>query len=269
MVSQSLKSHIQKEKIIFLQQISNELTNTFNRGLFERQHDIENMAILPQFRNPTNNNEDRRLFLEKLQNSYEYYAWIGFANTEGIVEVATGKLLEGEKVNERPWFIEGLKSIFIGDVHEAKLLARKLPPLPSGEPLRFMDVSIPVYSEQGSLTGVLGAHLSWNWIEDVEDSLVENIPNDQQIQILIIANDGLILFDSGNSWRGKTVTSPPEDAISTEFFNNNDYIISTQADKGNFLVNNLGWRIVVRQPKITAFKSIGILQQKYYFGVYY
>ncbi|GAB4318164.1 MAG: hypothetical protein Kow0091_25670 [Geminocystis sp.] len=264
-VSQSLKSHIQKEKIIFLQQISNELTNTFNRGLFERQHDIENMAILPQFRNPTNNNEDRRLFLEKLQNSYEYYAWIGFANTEGIVEVATGKLLEGEKVNERPWFIEGLKSIFIGDVHEAKLLARKLPPLPSGEPLRFLDVSIPVYSEQGSLTGVLGAHLSWNWIEDVEDSLVENIPNDQQIQILIIANDGLILFDSGNSWRGKTVTSPPEDAISTEFFNNNDYIISTQADKGNFLVNNLGWRIVVRQPKITAFKSIGILQQKILF----
>lgn len=80
-----------------------------------------------------------------------------------------------------------------------------------------------------------------------------------------MAHDGLILFDSGNTWQGKTVTYPPRDIISAEFFNNDDYIISTQTNKDDFFVNNLGWRIVVRQAKATAFKSIGILQQQILF----
>lgn len=265
-VSASLKNHLQREKIIFLQQIANELTNTFNRGLLERQQDIENMTVLRRFFNPSSDKKDRRLFLDKLQDSNKYYAWIGFANTKGIVEVATDNILEGENVSHRPWFIEGLKSTFIGDVHPAKLLAKKLPPLPNGEPLRFLDVAMPVYDEQGELKGVLAAHLSWNWIQDVQQSLMENIPDDQEIGILIIAKDGLVLFDYSHTWEGKIVTYPPQDSVSADLFNDDVYLISNQSSQKDFLVNDLGWRIIVRQPKSAVFKSIEILQKKILFG---
>jgi len=40
---------------------------------------------------------------------------------------------------------------------------------------------------------------------------------------------------------------------------------NVQADKGGFQVDNLGWLIVTRQPKVNAFKSIQVLQRKIVF----
>jgi diguanylate cyclase len=49
-------------------------------------------------------------------------------NPSGKVEVAANKLLEGADVSARPWFIHGETS-YLGDVHKAVLLAKKLKPL--------------------------------------------------------------------------------------------------------------------------------------------
>lgn len=60
--------------------------------------------------------------------AFPRYAWIGFARPDGTVETATGHLLEGQSVAERPWFKAALKGPFVGDLHEALLLNRLLRP---------------------------------------------------------------------------------------------------------------------------------------------
>lgn len=87
------------------------------------------------------------------------YAWIGMADVNGVVRNASDGLLQGQNVGSRPWFAAGLKDRFIGDPHEAVLLAAHLASRTEGEPLRFLDVAAPMRDEAGELQGVPAAHL--------------------------------------------------------------------------------------------------------------
>ena len=40
--------------------------------------------------------------------------------------VAANHLLEGADVSKRPWFIHGVNQVYLGDVHKAVLLAKKI-----------------------------------------------------------------------------------------------------------------------------------------------
>lgn len=64
-----------------------------------------------------------------------------------------------QKVQEEIGRSLALKGRFIGDVHDAVLLAKPLPN-PTGEPLQFMDISESVKDSNGKTLGVLAAHLS-------------------------------------------------------------------------------------------------------------
>jgi diguanylate cyclase len=62
--------------------------------------------------------------LTLVKNSYRYYDWLGVAAADGTVLSAVNGLLEGENVSNRLWFAAGKQGSYIGDVHEAVLLAR-------------------------------------------------------------------------------------------------------------------------------------------------
>ena len=64
---------------------------------------------------------------------------LGVADPEGTVLQATSGMLAGRSVAQRDWFIAARERVYVGDVHEAKLLATMLPAQPSGEPTRFID----------------------------------------------------------------------------------------------------------------------------------
>jgi signal transduction histidine kinase/DNA-binding response OmpR family regulator len=268
-VSQSVRNKVEEDQKYLLSQIGNELVNTFDRLMHRRSKDIGNMSILSEFRQEEYT-ENRRLLLETLQQSYEGYAWIGFANKEGKVEVSTKGILEGENVSKRPWFVEGLKGSFVGDVHLAKLLAKKLPPLPNGEPLRFLDVAHPVYNLKGDLIGVLGAHLSWQWIEDLSTNLMLNIPQDKQIEILIVDKKGVIIFDSQEKLEGESIysfiplieLSQSSSILQQQDFQGIKYLISHHQDNGYSDFQGLGWHIFIKQPTAIAFKAADDLQRQ-------
>ncbi|MBL1208201.1 response regulator [Geminocystis sp. GBBB08] len=269
-VFQSVRNKVKEDQSFLLQQISHELVNTFDKLMYRRSTDIRNMTILSEFRDEGLYKNNRRFLLEKLQESYEGYAWIGFADTQGKVKISTKGILEGENVSQRPWFIAALKGSFVGDVHEAKLLAKKLPPLPNGEPLRFLDVAHPVYNEKNELIGVLGAHLSWQWIEDLSNSLMANIPKDKQIEILILDKQGKIIFDSEKKLEGKNINNiiPLIDLNQSTFlfqrknFQGKEFLISHNRDKGYLTYPGLGWHILVKQPMEIVFQSADDLQRK-------
>lgn len=92
-------------------------------------------------------------------------SWAGIAAIDGTVTAASGGLLEGQNVSQRPWFQRGLEGDFAGDVHAAVLLERLLP-TQGGEPRRFLDLATPIRNGQGSVTGVLGLHLDYRWVLD-------------------------------------------------------------------------------------------------------
>ncbi|MGI0482438.1 sensor histidine kinase [Geminocystis sp. CENA526] len=268
-VSHSVRTKVEEDQHFLLSQIGNELVNTFDRLMYRRSTDIRNMSVLSEFRGNGENKDERRFLLEILQKSYDSYAWIGFVDKNGIVQVSTKGLLEGENVSQRSWFIAGLKGSFVGDVHEAKLLANKLPPLANGEPLRFLDIAHPVYNNNNQLIGVLGAHLSWQWIEETSQTLMSNIPNDKQIDIWILDKNGKIIFDSQEKLEGENIRNyipliELNQSLSVSKkrnFQGVEYLISHHQDKGHLSYEGLGWHIMVRQPTAIAFKSADDLQR--------
>lgn len=115
-------------------------------------------------------------------------AWIGFADPSGKVVIASGKVLEGDSVLSRPWFRGGLEGPFAGDKHEALLLAKFVPAM-SSEPLRLIDLAVPVRGADGTLLGVLGMHINWYWVRD----FLRSFGRDDGIDIILASRERDIL----------------------------------------------------------------------------
>ncbi|MFB8791094.1 MAG: hypothetical protein U7123_20150 [Potamolinea sp.] len=174
LVGYSTKQQIEADTGHFLSELAYQMADKLDRGMFERYRDIQIAASLDTLRNPEASLEAKRALIEKLQSTYNDYAWIGLANPEGKVVVSTGKILEGANVSQRPWFINGQTTPYVGDVHEAILLS-KLLPNPTDEPLRFVDFTSVVTDIQNNSIGVLASHLSWIWAKKVQESVLSSL----------------------------------------------------------------------------------------------
>jgi hypothetical protein len=69
-----------------------------------------------------------------------------------ICLAATGGILEQQGVSKRPWFGAASKAAFVGDLHRAVMLEKKLN-ADGGEPLRFLDIAMPVRDSAGRYAG--------------------------------------------------------------------------------------------------------------------
>lgn len=146
--------------------------------------------------------EDKRILLDAIAASHEYYAWVGYVGVDGVVIAANDALLEGVDVSTRPWFIGGLMGAYVGDLHEAVLLERLLD-APEGERLRFLDVAAPVYDSSGEIVGVLGAHIDWSWVSATLSAINLNSFSSPspagQTEMLVINSEGYVVLQSGFS----------------------------------------------------------------------
>lgn len=122
-------------------------------------------------------------------------SWIGFTDVNGNVLEASDGLLLGADVSERPWFRNGLQSGFAGDVHEAVLLAQKLQP-EGGDPLRFLDLALPVQDPDREVIGVVGMHIDAAWAERMLSETAEVLGLD--LYLLNQAGD-VVLSSSGEA----------------------------------------------------------------------
>lgn len=136
---------------------SNALATFVSRALFEEWQRVEQRAAQIA---PTGSPDSMQAAVDSLATNDEKTSWVGIAKADGTVLAASRGLLVGENVASRPWFNEGLKGSFAGDVHEAVLLARLLNP-EGDEPLRFIDFAAPIRNADGSVWGVLGTHVNW------------------------------------------------------------------------------------------------------------
>lgn len=251
-----------------LAELAHQTVDKLDRQMFERYKDIEVLAILPVLRSPAVPTSERRMALERLQASYPAYAWIGLTDLAGAVVVATGGVLEGVDVSQDDWFSHGQRGTWVGDVHEATLLARLLPTPPDGQ-LRLLDVAAPVYDSEGGLNGVLGAHPSWAWAREVQDSLLESVERDRGVEMLIVAADGKILLQSDGAmgpFAAPAVSSVALAQAGASGFvgerwpDGVEYVTGYAASRGYRSFAGLGWIVLIRQSSAVALAPARELQ---------
>ncbi|OEH85265.1 diguanylate cyclase [Desulfuribacillus stibiiarsenatis] len=206
--------------------------------------------------------------LDQLKSTFPSFAWIGFTDPNGIVLASTDAILEGADISKRPVYLEALKGHFVGDVHEAVLLA-KLLPNPSGEAMKFVDVSTPVYNENGDLVGVLAAHLSWEWAREVEESILVPLQNRKQLEMYIVSSMDDTLLLGPRDIMGQPLKL---DSINRARSGENTWSLETWPDGKEYLTGfsfgkgykdypGLGWTVLVRQPAEVAYASVEKLQK--------
>ncbi|GGM17003.1 hypothetical protein GCM10010841_26610 [Deinococcus aerophilus] len=243
-----------------LQQLAYEMTDKLDRGMFERSRDVEILSELEVFRARPASADQQRLLLEKLKSTYPSYAWIGLASVQGTILASTGGLLEGQSVAQRPWFQGALKGPFAGDVHEAKLLAGLLPK-EGVQPLRFVDVATPVRNREGQVTGVLGAHLSWSWAQEVRESLLQPAAEREHLDIFILDRDGTVLLGppalQGQQLELQVLERLPSSGYTVARWpDGRTYMTGVSRSRGYRSYTGLEWRVVVRQDTEVAFAGI-------------
>lgn len=229
----------------------------------ERQLEVFQLSRSPLFRSGNLDSPDVLTSMEQRSQSRAEYAWMGVADTDGLVRQAVKGLLVGQSVKARPWFQAGLHGSYTGDPHEAVLLAKLLPGGTSGEPLRFIDFAAPIINADGQVIGVMGAHAHWSWVTQIVDTAVVQKNLAPEVEALIIDRDGKVLYPEQQAGQQMpnvalqqiTVSGAPGWSVSDDYVTS-AVLVPTPANSG------LAWYIVVRQPLDIALAPARILFYK-------
>ncbi|MBB5143617.1 sensor domain-containing diguanylate cyclase [Desulfovibrio intestinalis] len=237
------------------------LSRTLDRSMWFWSQEIQLLrAVLSQ----DNDHSPARItaMLNSLKQTMPTFSWIGLTDTEGTVLAATDNLLVGNNISQRPVFQEGIKGLFIGDVHDAVLLSKHLPN-PDGEPMKFVDVSMRVRNASGQITGVLAAHLSWTWAKNIRQFILQDAAVSSDTELFVVARDGTILLGNEH-FIGNSLSLPMlEDKQSTVPYwdiqvwpDGRAYLTAVAHGTGFREYSGLGWSVVARQPLGTAYAPV-------------
>lgn len=235
-----------------LLQVARSVADRLDQDMAERLREIRNVAALEALQpHWLENTGSLRKVLDRMQGTLPDYAWIGFADRDGRVRAATGGVLEGANVGQRPWFQNGIKQAAVEDVHAAVLLQSLLKPHADGTPFRFVDLAAPVSDASGQIIGVLGVHLSWRWADVVRREVLSSRRADLKEDIIVLDRAGRVLL-------GPDLGATPftaEELATGSFFAlrpEGDRIAMATSTRGRGDYVGLGWIVVALQPIDTA-----------------
>ncbi|SOD99991.1 diguanylate cyclase domain-containing protein [Caenispirillum bisanense] len=244
-----------------------QMAEKLDRTMWARVSELRAFATLPALRDPAGRPGEARQLVDGLQDAIPLFSWIGFLSPEGVVVAASDGLLEGQDISQRPVYRQGKDGLFVGDVHDAKLLASKLPD-PDGRPVQFVDIAMPVDAVGGGHSGVLTAHLSWRWAESIEGTFMVPLRERIGVQLFVVGVEGTVLLGP-DAMRGDTLDLQ---ALGRAAGGDNGWIIETWPDGEDYLTgfalgmghddyDGLGWRVVARQPVAEALAPVRTLQR--------
>lgn len=238
------------------------ISSRLDQFMWSRSHELEILLAMEPIRSGQNPAEAEKL-LNQLKVSFPAFSWIGLLDNHGQVQAATDGILRGQNISMRPVFSEGIKGNFIGDVHEAVLLAAAMP-CETGEPMRFVDISKPVRDSQGKTIGILASHLNWNWADTAIVDITNFLPAKKDIVTYVISKDDHRVLLGPKEEIGKALNL---DSLTKATTQDTAWLLETWPDGKKYLSGfacsqgyrdypGLGWIILVRQPVETAYASI-------------
>jgi hypothetical protein len=138
-----------------LSELAYQTTEKLDQGMFERYREVQLVADNSGIGDPGIPLKRKQRLLDDIQETYAYYAWFGMTDTAGRVVAAAQGVLAGADISQRPWFIKAMSGTSnIGDLHDAKLLAKMLPDYAAGGPLRFIDIAFPYHDPMSTMNSV-------------------------------------------------------------------------------------------------------------------
>lgn len=197
--------------------------------------------------------EALRRHLDAVQVQFPEFAWLGVADVHGTVMTATGGILQGESVAQRPWFAAARAGPHLGDVHEAVLLERHLPRASDGQPLRFVDAAAPIRLDDGGFAGVVGGHLAWGWIDRLQTELLGSLDIKRRLELVLADSDGVVIVGPQN-WIGRKLSG------ADDLTEGGAYIVGRHRAKDADNAG-LGWKVAIRQSADPALAHVRDLRR--------
>ncbi len=268
-VTQLVANRLQTDIGNGLAELSHQMADKLDRDMWARSGEVRTLTIIDDLADMANPGQARRL-IEALQDAIPAFSWIGLLSRDGTVVVGSDGILEGANIAHRPVYQEGIRDRFIGDVHDAVLLASLLPN-PTGEPMKFVDIAYPLRTAAGETVGVLATHLSWAWAREVRRSLLQSAALRADVSIYIIARDGTVLLadDEGETGRKLDLQafraaqeSKGSGWVMETWPNGREYVTGYSYADGHLDFEGFGWTVLTRQPTGTAFEPIRSLKQQ-------
>lgn len=242
--------------------IARSAAHSLAETLREREREIVLLSQRPLLTRGDFDAADLRAGLEQILHTYRHYAWIGVADPSGVVRVAADRLLEGEQVARRPWFIGGCDGPFFGDVHEAVLLAKRLQAPNPGEPLRFVDFAAPIRAPDGTLRGVVATHAHWALAGEVLRATLPVDAASAGIEAYVVSRDGALLYPYeavGHLVLPAALPDPGRPAL-LDWPAGSRFLTARQPVRSE-LATDPGWQIVIRQPLELALAPVTALHR--------
>lgn len=266
LVSHFAHEQARKEAQLRLQQLSWQMRDSLNRVTAGAVSNVMLLSELPQVRSLDQPEATRRV-LDSLQRGFADYAWIGVADPKGRVVAATNRMLEGAQVDARPWFASGLRGIRATDYHPAMLLNKLLPK--AADPWRFIDISAPLVGDDGVVRGVVGVHMSWQWVRNRARELFTPALREYGAEVLVVRADGTVLLGPDNLFE-KKFDSPSlrlaqqgrTGSLREEGANGKAYLTGYSQTGNPGDPTTLQWAVLVRHTEDAALADARVLERR-------
>ncbi|GJD51812.1 hypothetical protein OPKNFCMD_4571 [Methylobacterium crusticola] len=265
--SDRLEQRIETE----LSDLAYHMAGQLDRSMFERWRDMLILAQDDTIRDPGADLARKRRVLRRAQDTYPDYAIIGLVGPAGRIEATSTGTLEGLDVGHRDYFVQGSRRPYVGDVHDALLLATLRPGRDPADPPRVLDIAAPVHAEDGTLAGVVLGHLDWAWARGMEASLREASHGRRGVAALVLSRDGRVLLGpedlAGRTLAGHLpsvaqVQAGRDSTAAERWPDGHTYLTGYRATRGHRDYPGLGWAVLVRQDASEAFAPVAELRRQ-------
>lgn len=261
LVSEISTNRLEEERGNSLSSIAFQMKDRLDQYMWGRYSEIKTFGEIEELELAATE-EQKRAKLDMLQEQIPAFSWIGMTDSSGFVTASTDELLEGMDLSDRPIYTQARKTDFVGDVHEALLLAELLPN-PSGRELEFVDISVPIIHSDGSFAGVVAAHLSWEWAEEVMQYVLRPMNRQEnELEVFVLSPGTQRVILGPEEFLGKplpiesaSLSSGKTGWVLEEWPNGESYLTGFAGGRTNWDYPELRWTVLVRQPEEAAFAA--------------
>ncbi|KAF0119548.1 MAG: bacteriophytochrome (light-regulated signal transduction histidine kinase), partial [Xanthobacteraceae bacterium] len=126
------------------------MRESLESDVFERWRSTRTLATLPAFTNPGGSYQGRRAILDRVKSNVTETVWIGFADLDGRVRVASGAVGEDTDVSHRRWFAAAR------DRPPPAAGGADRPTIQSTPGERVVEIGVHVRDANGGSVGIMG-----------------------------------------------------------------------------------------------------------------
>lgn len=256
-----------------LENVSLQMARELADGMNDFSREVRTQAEATRLRNPESSAATMREVLDKFVSMHPDFAYLAVIDAEtGTVLAANRGIFEGGSAKGRPVYEEGKKGLYLGDVHDAVRLAELLPKPAGGDPLRFLDVAVPIADKEGKIYRVLGAHISFQWAASVRKAVLAPLRDSRGIELFLVDTAGNVVLSPDDRVRVGTPlkslhAGALDAAMEARTWSDGKSYLSFAAPvvpRGSF--PGFGWQVVARQPAAIALHATTTLRNSFFAG---